>query len=147
MRAVWAAWIGLGGMAGCAGDPVPECADLRHSPITVDVGGPAPVFSFDGDRPHGFAVVDADGLPQWEVVCGCPADGCVDGADFEARACIPSPVTYGEVPDVRNLDQGASLQLEALQLVTGSTYTAIIWSDCANNGPSKVAEAEDFVAP
>ncbi|MEZ4235792.1 MAG: hypothetical protein R3F59_06450 [Myxococcota bacterium] len=134
-------------LVGC-GYGAPKCEDLRFSPISFDLSAADPVFSWEGDDAQGFAVVDAQGIARWELVCSCPGGDCQSADDWDARACLRPPISYGVVPDSPRIQTAGDFQLTPLPLDPGDVYTAIAWSECEQDGrPQRVVSADDFTAP
>ncbi len=138
--------------AACGSYRGPPCEDLLFSPLSIDLTEPVPSFSWDGDNPNGFAVIDDLGAPVWELHCACKADlddpggetHCRDRIDWTFSACLEPPLRYGEIPPIETLSAAPDLVTDAVPLVPGKTYTAAAWSLCSAPGVRQIASSEDF---
>ena len=146
-----AAAVLIAGIGIACNDPGPACTDIRFSPLTVDVDKQI-TFFWQGSPAQNFAVIDRAGRPMWELLCACPLDRngeetCRTAEDWDFMACLEGPIVYGELPDTTALSETRSVALEARELATGFTYTALIWSVCDIDWGRQETEARDFVAP
>jgi hypothetical protein len=157
---------------GCVGYEGPPCDEIDTRGLTVDASGRVPVATFEGARPNYATVFEGDvgstaesefdffeGDPVWQVDCACHDRtgefGCRDNLDQELRACVRSPLTYGEggspnaVPTVRPAPLRSG---EVYSLVVGSYCRGERIQDDAVNGgdPFHVNHVESlavFTAP
>ena len=135
----------------------PPCEEVEHYDLVVDSSSGSPVFSWEGDPANDLVVRDPDGNSLWEVSCACKTHerdpdsnrGCRDRVDWDFRACLESPISYGELPDVETLHLDPELYLyDARPLHPGSAYVVEVRTYCDLDEPpwDEVASA-DFTAP
>ncbi len=125
----------------------PPCEDIEFADVAVDASVSPPVFSWSGDKPNFLEVYPGDvaaeatadfgepGASVWGVSCDCKANienpganiGCKDQVDWEYRACIESPTTYGTLGAAENILEDTP----PAELTTGELYTLFVGSVCS----------------
>jgi hypothetical protein len=131
------------GVLGCGGYQGPPCEEVDTRAFSADTSGEVPVFTFDGDQPNYLVVFEGDVTDsvessfdwytgeraRWRLDCTCTDGsgevGCKDRLDQDLRACIESPVTYGDRGSPR-----AIVERRPAPLVPGEVYSAVVGTYC-----------------
>ena len=133
----------------------PPCEDITHSDLQADLSTGVPVFTWTGDPANDIYVVAPDGGTTWELDCACKNEvdhpnsnkGCQDQVDWDFRACLSPPISYGvaPTPTVGSIREGEDN--DAMDLISGDEYTVTVYSICTATDQRMVEATTTFTAP
>ena len=140
----------------------PPCEEVIHDSLEAEISSGTPVFSWTGDNANEINVTDAEGKTVWTLSCACKASveqpdkniGCKDDVDWDYRACLSSPITYGELLTPEKGALSAENSQEAEELTSGAEYNVEVLTFCDSKEKdedgyfiNKVAPKISFTAP